>query len=68
MLIAQQINNYITSRKPEAFCDACLASALDIRRSQANHATRAFGTTSDFRREVNECSICKSQKQVVSRA
>jgi hypothetical protein len=67
-MIAQQINDYITERKPAPFCDPCIADALQIRRSQANHATRALGTTSDFNRDLAECSMCKTPKQVIARA
>ena len=67
MLTAQRINDYITQKKPAAFCDNCVAKIIGINHSEANHATRALGTTGDFDRVAGQCSACHSNKQVIAR-
>ena len=68
MLIAQQINDYISKHKPAAFCDNCVAEAVHVNHSQANHTTRALGTTGDFDRAPGTCSTCHATVTVIARA
>ncbi len=66
MLVAQKINDFITSHRPAAVCDKCLVESLDLT-TQAHSAriTAALGTTSDFVRERAECSLCKNVRVVI---
>ena len=67
--IAQQVNSYITKHRPRAYCDDCIASALDLsRRQQSARVTGALETTSDFTREQDECAGCGAIKKVIRRA
>ena len=66
MLVAQKINDFVTSRKPEAVCDKCIVGALGLTVSaHSAQITAALGTTSDFVREQGECFLCKSGKLVI---
>jgi hypothetical protein len=58
MIIAQQVNNYITQRSPDEICDSCIADHLKLRHQQANRVTMALGTTSDFTRGLGVCVDC----------
>jgi hypothetical protein len=69
MTIAYDLNAHITGIKPRAICDDCLQDALKLsQRQQAALRTETLGTTSDFVRERDECSVCHSEKQVIRRA
>lgn len=66
MSIAQDINDFLTGRAPAAFCDDCIAEALHLpARQQSALRTGALGTTSDFTRQLGECSNCGTEKQVI---
>jgi hypothetical protein len=58
MIIAERVNEYITKRRPDEVCDACVAADLGLRHQQANRVTMALGTTSDFTREPGRCAEC----------
>jgi hypothetical protein len=58
MIIAEQVNQYLTSRRPDEVCDSCVADNLGLRHQQANRVTMALGTTSDFTRGAGVCADC----------
>lgn len=66
----QEINDYITSLRPAAVCNKCIAAGVGLSNDGAHPAqiTGALATTSDFTQEPGECSVCKQQKQKVIRA
>ena len=64
MSLAGRINDYITGRKPDSICDACISRALEVRDTQANQVTVALSTTSDFDREVGRCFDCGKEQKV----
>ena len=66
MLVAQKINDFITSRRPDAVCDKCIVESLGLTVSaHAAQITAALGTTSDFVRERGDCSLCKNERMVI---
>ena len=66
LLIAQKVNDLITSRAPRAVCDACIVDALGFSsHAHAAQITAALGTTSDFIRQAGTCSICKKDRIVI---
>lgn len=65
MIIAERVNLWIRQHKG-AYCDDCIAEALDLRRQQANRVTMALGTSSDFQRQRHACSQCGAEKLVIS--
>lgn len=68
MTIATEINAYIAGLKPRAVCDDCIKDALSLsQRQQAALRTETLGTTSDFQRAKDECSLCHSEKLVIVR-
>jgi hypothetical protein len=58
MIIAEQVNQYLTQRRPNEICDSCVAGHLKLRHQQANRVTMALGTTSDFTRGPGVCADC----------
>lgn len=58
MIIAEQVNTYLTKRRPDELCDSCVADHLKLRHQQANRVTMALGTTSDFTRSAGICADC----------
>lgn len=66
-LVAQRVNDYITKRRPKAFCDGCIKTAMDMNsHAHAAQITGALGTTSDFSRESGTCSTCGEIRTVIS--
>jgi len=66
MLVAQRINDFITSLRPKAVCDRCIVEALDLTAlAHSQQVTAALGTTSDFVRESGLCSRCKNERTVI---
>ena len=68
MNLAERVNRYITNRRPETLCDACIARALNLLHQQANRVTMALGTTSDFDRGNGMCADCDKEQKVIRRA
>jgi hypothetical protein len=65
----QEVNDFITNRRPEAICNKCIAHGLGWTNDAAHPAqiTGALATTSDFVQEYGLCSICKDSKKVIRR-
>ena len=68
MTLASRVNEYITKRRPERICGACLARALSVRDQQTSQIAVALGTTSDFDRGDGVCADCGKQQKVIRRA
>ena len=68
--VPQRINDFITSRRPAAVCNRCIAESLKLTNTGAHPAqiTGALATTNDFVQEQGECSVCKGNKKVIRRA
>ena len=67
MHVAQVVLDSITSRRPAAICDACIARAAGIRHQQASRITIALGTTSQFDRASDICVDCGKDQKVIRR-
>jgi hypothetical protein len=67
MYLASRVNEYITGRRPDWICDACLARALSVRDQQTNQIAVALGTTSDFDRGDGVCADCGKEQKVIRR-
>ena len=65
MSLAGRINDFITGRKPERICDACISRALNVRDQQANQVTVALATTTDFERGPGHCADCGKDQKVI---
>ena len=66
MLVAQKINDFITSHRPEPVCDGCIVKALNLTaHAHSAQVTAALGTTSDFLRKMGECFLCKNERKVI---
>lgn len=68
LAISERVNIYITKGRPDAYCDACIAIALDhspLREVELVTATLA--TTQDFNRSIRECDICSNVSPAIAR-
>ncbi|MEO8927245.1 MAG: hypothetical protein ABI306_08785 [Caulobacteraceae bacterium] len=63
----QEVNDFITARRPADVCNKCIADGVGMTNKAAHPAqiAGALGTTSDFTRGPGVCSICKEQKVVI---
>lgn len=67
----QQVNDFISSMKPAAVCNKCIADGLGWPNKGAHPAqiTGPLATTSDFEQTQSaECSICHETRKVIRRA
>lgn len=66
MLVAETVNNYITSKWPHPVCDSCIVKNIGLtKHAHAAQITGALGTTSDFVRERGDCVLCKCSRLVI---
>jgi hypothetical protein len=65
----QEINDFITSKRPAAVCNRCIANGLNLSNKGAHPAqvTAALATTNDFVQERGNCSICHNERKVIRR-
>jgi hypothetical protein len=57
MTEAEQIVAFLQNKRPERFCDDCIADELGLRRRQrAERVTLPLGLTSDYERSKGACS------------
>ncbi len=63
MPMPQDVNDYLTSHAPRAFCDDCIAKGLRLALRPAL-VTATLATTGLFVRERALCSSCGRAKQV----
>jgi hypothetical protein len=68
-LVAQEVNDFITKRRPAFVCDLCIVRNLGLSvRAHANQITAALATTSEFVREKGSCPDCKQSDVMVIKA
>ncbi len=69
MSVPQRINDFITSHKPNAVCNRCIAAGVGLNNAGAHPAqvTGALATTSDFAQKRGECSLCGETRVVIAR-
>jgi hypothetical protein len=65
-VVAQRINDFVTSRHGATVCDKCIVSGLGLTTTvHSAQVTAALGTTSDFERKTGQCSVCKNERLVI---
>ena len=63
MLVAERVNRYITNLRGKPVCDPCLVGKLHLSSAAyAQQITAALGTTSDFDRQKDTCSLCNNER------
>ncbi len=69
MLIPDRVNAFLTVRRPNRFCDNCIAESLELSwRQDAQKATSVLETMDSFHRALGVCSMCGKEKMVIQRA
>lgn len=70
MSVPKTIYDFLTEKRPAAFCNKCIADLLGMENKGAHPAqiTSAFAVTSDFVQDHATCSECREQRQVIARA
>ncbi|MCP3733217.1 hypothetical protein M9978_22695 [Sphingomonas sp. MG17] len=69
MSVPQRINDFVTSHKPKAICNKCIADGIGLTNAGAHPAqiTGALATTNDFMQVRGQCVLCKDTKKVIAR-
>ena len=66
MTVLDEVRELIETVVPDAVCDDCIASLLDLSvRQHANHKTRELAKMPGFDRRRDDCSFCGSAKLVI---
>lgn len=69
MTVLDDVRSFLVRRSPAAICDDCIASKLGFSvRQHANHKTRELARLPHFDRRKGKCSICGSDKLVITYA
>lgn len=59
MTVPERVAQFLTQRRPAAFCDHCIKEALGLERhQQAQQATSALGAGPGYTRAEGRCSVC----------
>ena len=67
MFVAQKIDDLLTARSPDGFCDECLALSLGIADTrQVTLRTERLADMPYFRRQKESCSGCGNDEMVIS--
>ncbi len=67
--MSDRVNAFLTVRRPNRFCDDCIAESLEFeRRQDAQKATSTLETMGSFHRALGVCSMCGKEKLVIRRA
>ncbi len=68
MSMSERVSAFLTVRRPNRFCDDCIAESLEFSgRENYQMATSALGTTDSFHRGQGVCSMCGKEKMVIQR-
>jgi hypothetical protein len=58
LTIPERIAELLKANRPNAYCDDCIASALNMRREQVNTVTCTLGLCREYQRGSETCSDC----------
>lgn len=69
MSVSQRINDFISSQRPKAICNVCIADGVGLTNKTAhpNQVAAALETTSDFDRRRGICGLCGKEALVIQR-
>jgi hypothetical protein len=66
--VLDKVRAFVVRLAPAAVCDDCIAERLELSvRQHANHKTRELAGSQGFVRAKGPCSLCGSDKLVISR-
>jgi len=67
MTVLEDVRSLIVNLKPRPICDDCITEKLNLTvRQHANRKTRELAKDKMFTREHDECSVCGTEKLVIS--
>ena len=67
MNISEQVTNFLTTHKNQAYCDSCLQEQIGLARpQQAQRVAEALATIPLFKRTKGLCSNCGETRLVIS--
>jgi hypothetical protein len=58
LTIPERITHLLKANHPNAYCDDCIANALNMRREQVNTVTCTLGLCREYRRGTETCCDC----------
>ena len=65
--LPELVSTYLRAIAPRAYCDPCLAQAVQELLEPVRHAAEALIKPGQFARKVGRCNICRSTKRIVTR-
>ena len=69
MAVLDDVRTFVARLSPQAVCDDCISEKLGLSvRQHANHKTKELAGSGGFERRKGPCSLCGSDKLVISKA
>jgi hypothetical protein len=64
--VPERVAQFLIGKKPNDFCDDCIATALKLARvQQAQQATSGLGSSTDYVRHPARCHACGREEMVI---
>ena len=65
--LSELVSTYLRAIAPSAYCDPCLAQAVQELLEPVRHVAEALIEPGQFARKLGRCKICRSTKRIVTR-
>jgi hypothetical protein len=67
LTIPERVVEFLSLKKPAAYCDDCVATALAVRRAQISTVTSTLGLCREYSRDASPCAGCGRSGKFVTR-
>lgn len=67
LTIPERIAEFLKGNKPRAYCDDCIAGALNMRREQVNTVTSTLGLCCEYSRGSESCAHCHRERKFATK-
>ncbi len=69
MIASKPIDDFLTSLRPHAVCERCIATSVGMEADalRSDRIAQELGTSGDFTQEAGTCSICLAETSVIRR-
>lgn len=65
--LAELVSTYLRAIAPSAYCDPCLAAAVQEPLESVREAAEELTWPEQFVRQLGRCNLCRSRKRIVTR-
>jgi len=63
LTIPERVADFLKGNHPRAYCDDCIATALNMRREQVNTVTCTLGLCREYSRGRESCALCNRDRK-----